>query len=61
MFLLYTGARIGETLSINIEDLDKINNCVKVVGKGNKERKLNIKRFVFYCNNPVDIQDNQES
>lgn len=37
-FLLSTGCRVGELISININDLDFITNQVKVLGKGNKER-----------------------
>lgn len=39
-FLLTTGCRVSELVSINISDLDFIHNQVKVVGKGNKERIL---------------------
>ncbi len=40
VFLLQTGARIGETLSINISDIDRQNAEVSVIGKGNKQRTL---------------------
>lgn len=40
MFLLQTGARIGEVLSIDIEDIDRQNKEVKIIGKGNKPRTL---------------------
>lgn len=36
--LLATGARIGELIKINVQDLDFANMEVKVLGKGNKER-----------------------
>lgn len=36
--LLATGARIGELINLNIDDIDLINHEVKVLGKGNKER-----------------------
>jgi len=40
MLLLQTGARIGEVLSIDIEDIDRLNREVKIIGKGNKPRTL---------------------
>jgi len=39
-FLLRTGARIGEVLSVNIDDLDRQNKEVQIIGKGNKPRTL---------------------
>ena len=36
--LLATGARIGELIKINIQDIDFANKQIKVLGKGNKER-----------------------
>lgn len=36
--LFATGARIGELINININDIDFVNREVKVLGKGNKER-----------------------
>jgi integrase len=38
--LVQTGARIGEVLSINIDDIDRENREVVVLGKGKKERTL---------------------
>lgn len=40
IFLLQTGARIGEALSINITDIDRENLEVQIVGKGKKVRPL---------------------
>ncbi len=40
IFLLQTGARIGEALSINITDIDRENLEVQIVGKGKKVRTL---------------------
>lgn len=39
-FLLQTGARIGEALSINISDIDRLNKEVRIIGKGRKPRTL---------------------
>lgn len=36
--LLATGARIGEIITINMDDIDFSNKEIKVLGKGNKER-----------------------
>ena len=41
-FLLSTGCRIGEVVALNRDDIDFQNRCVKVLGKGNKER------FVYF-------------
>ena len=40
MLLMQTGARIGEALSINIDDIDRQNKEIKIMGKGGKPRKL---------------------
>lgn len=40
MLLIQTGARIGEVLSINIDDIDRQNKEIKIIGKGGKPRKL---------------------
>lgn len=40
MLLMQTGARIGEALSINTEDIDRQNKEIKIMGKGSKPRKL---------------------
>lgn len=50
-FLLQTGARIGEALSINTEDIDRINMEVRIVGKGKKPRTL------FLVQKTVDVLD----
>lgn len=42
MLLLQTGARIGEALSIKIENIDRINMEIPIIGKGNKPRSLYI-------------------
>ena len=41
--MLYaTGARVGELVNIKLNDIDKYNNSIKILGKGSKER------IVFY-------------
>lgn len=40
IFLLQTGARIGEVLSIDAGDIDRQNMEVNIIGKGNKPRTL---------------------
>ncbi|MFA5925604.1 MAG: tyrosine-type recombinase/integrase [Parcubacteria group bacterium] len=40
MLLLQTGARIGEVLSINIEDINRQNKEIPIIGKGNKPGTL---------------------
>ncbi len=40
LFLYTTGARIGEALSINIENIEWGERRIKIKGKGNKERYL---------------------
>lgn len=43
VYLLYvTGLRVSELVNIKLEDIDKYNKKIKILGKGNKER------FVFY-------------
>jgi integrase/recombinase XerD len=46
--LLQTGARIGEALSINIEDIDRENREIKVIGKGRKPRTLFVRDETLY-------------
>lgn len=48
IFLLQTGARIGEVLSINIDDIDRENREVKVIGKGRKPRTLFLRNETLY-------------
>ena len=36
--LLATGARIGELINLEVDDIDLVNDELKVLGKGNKER-----------------------
>lgn len=40
IFLLQTGARIGEALSIKIKDIDRVNLEIPIIGKGRKPRTL---------------------
>ena len=40
MLLMQTGARIGEALSIDIDDIDRQNKEIRIIGKGWKPRKL---------------------
>ena len=40
ILLFQTGARIGEVLSINIDDIDWQNKEIQIIGKGNKPRTL---------------------
>lgn len=40
VFLLQTGARIGEVLKINTDEIDRQNMEVRVIGKGSKPRTL---------------------
>lgn len=49
MLLLQTGARIGEVLSINIEDINRQNKEVPIVGKGNKPRTLFLTDETLSC------------
>ena len=50
--MLYaTGMRIGELVNVKIKDIDRDNNIIKVLGKGNKER------YVFYGSYASDILD----
>lgn len=44
IFLLQTGARIGEALSINIENINKQNMEIAIIGKGGKPRPLFLTR-----------------
>lgn len=48
VFLLQTGARIGEALSINREEIDGQNMEVRVIGKGSKPRTLFLTRNTLY-------------
>jgi len=40
MLLIQTGARIGEALSVDIDDIDRQNKEISIIGKGGKPRKL---------------------
>ncbi len=48
VFLLQTGARIGEALSIDIADIDRPNKEVRIIGKGSKPRTLFLRQETFY-------------
>jgi site-specific recombinase XerD len=40
VLLMQTGARIGEVLSVDIDDINRLNKEIKIIGKGGKPRKL---------------------
>lgn len=50
-----TGCRVSELVNLNRQDIDYVNGCVKVLGKGNKERycflnakaQLALKKYLF--------------
>jgi site-specific recombinase XerD len=46
--LLQTGARIGEVLSINIDDINRQNKEIPIIGKGRKPRTLFLKDETIY-------------
>ncbi len=48
IFLLQTGARIGEALSIKIAAIDRIDLEIPIIGKGNKPRNLFISEDILY-------------
>ena len=48
IFLLQTGARIGEALSIKIASIDRINMEIPIIGKGSKPRNLFISEDILY-------------
>jgi site-specific recombinase XerD len=48
MLLLQTGARIGEALSIKVQDIDRINMEIPIIGKGHKPRSLYLKSDTLY-------------
>ncbi|MGA2403924.1 MAG: site-specific integrase [Syntrophobacteraceae bacterium] len=48
VFLLQTGARIGEVLSIDIVDIDRANKEVRIIGKGSKPRTLFLRQETFH-------------
>lgn len=49
MFLLQTGARLGEALSVKIGDIDRKNMELKVIGKGSKPRTLYLTDTTIQC------------
>lgn len=60
-FLLQTGARIGEVLSINIGDIDRENREVKVIGKGRKPRTLFLRgETLYWINRYLAIRKDNE-
>ena len=51
--MLYaTGVRVSELVNIKLKDIDKYNNSIKIMGKGNKER---IVYFCSFCENSLEI------
>ncbi len=48
VFLLQTGARIGEALSIDIADIDRPSKEVRIIGKGSKPRTLFLRQETLY-------------
>ena len=51
--MLYaTGIRVSELINIKIKDIDRYNNSIKILGKGNKER---IVYYGSYCKDSLDI------
>ena len=48
MLLLQTGARIGEALSIKVQDIDRLNLEIPIIGKGKKPRSLYLKNETLY-------------
>ena len=52
MELLYgTGVRVSELINIKINDIDRYNNTIKILGKGSKER---IVIYGSYCKKALD-------
>ena len=51
--LFQTGARVGEVLSIDIDDIDRENREVRIVGKGGKPRTLFLRAETLSLNRPV--------
>jgi site-specific recombinase XerD len=63
MLLIQTGARIGEVLSINIDDIDRQNKEISIMGKGSKPRKLFLRdETLKLIDNYLSIRrDNEEA
>lgn len=60
VFLLQTGARIGEALSINIQDIDRQNKEVGIIGKGAKPRTLFLTdNTVFWIDKYLSMRKDQ--
>lgn len=62
LILLQTAARLGETLSIKIRDIDKVNMEIPIIGKGKKPRCLYISEdTVFWIDKYLSLRsDNNE-
>ena len=51
--MLYaTGVRVSELVSIKVSDIDRFNNCIKIFGKGSKERVV---FFGSFCEDCLDL------
>lgn len=65
--MLYaTGMRVGELVSIQIEDINHFDKTIKILGKGNKERivyynKITEKRLKLYLENGRKQLDKKDS
>jgi len=47
-YLMYTcGLRVGEAVALRVEDVDFTEGCVRVIGKGSKERRIYMKPAVL--------------
>lgn len=46
-FLLSTGCRVSEMVSVNISDIDQIDHSLDVIGKGGKKRTVYIKESAW--------------
>lgn len=44
VFMLYTATRRGEVVKVKFSDIDFINNEIRILGKGNKERIVPLKQ-----------------
>ncbi|MFZ2975910.1 MAG: tyrosine-type recombinase/integrase [Candidatus Moraniibacteriota bacterium] len=61
MILFQTGARIGEVLSIDINDLDRQNKEVRIIGKGSKPRTLCLREeALHWIDKYLDIRKDSE-
>ena len=46
IFMLYTATRRGEVVNVKFSDIDFINNEIRILGKGNKERIVPLRQEV---------------